>query len=357
MAHTIESLARQTGLRAEGDLELEIDRPADPADAGPRDLALAMSPAYREALAASPVRAAVLWDGADRVALGLDAALFAPRARLALAGLTTAFAPAPATPPGIDAQARVDPAAEIGDGAAIGPFTVIGADAKIGAGACIAAQVTIGPGCEIGPGALIHSGARIAHARIGARVIVQPNAVIGADGFSYVTPERGAVEAAKAEGRVTAQGEAAGYRRIHSLGGVEIGDDVEIGAGACIDQGTVAPTRIGHGTKIDNLVQIGHNCQIGATCLICGHVGLAGSVRVGDRAVLGGKVGVGDNLTIGANSVLAGGTLVGSDVAPGSVMIGVPAMARDEFRRQMRALRRLPRLQGELAAIRERLGL
>jgi len=358
MPHSIAELARLTGLRAAGDATLEIDRPAEPGAAGPRDLALAMSPRYAAALEASPARAAVLWEGADPAALGLEAALFAPRARLALAGLTAAFAPPTDLAPGIDPRAAVDPSAEIGPDARIGPFAVVGAGARIGAGTVIAPHASVGADCVLGEAALLHPGVRIAgRARIGARFIAQANAVVGSDGFSFVTPERGAVESAKADSAVAEETRNTAYRRIHSLGGVEIGDDVEIGAGSCIDQGTIAPTRIGSGTKIDNLVQIGHNARIGETCLICGHVGLAGSVRVGDRAVLGGKVGVGDNLAIGADAVLAGGTLVGADVPAGSVMIGVPAMPKDQFRSQMRALRRLPRLQREIAAIREKLGL
>jgi len=358
MPHTIRDLARLTGLRAGGALDIEIDRPAEPAAAGPRDLALAMDPRYAPALADSRARAAVLWEGADIAEFGLEAALFAPRARVALAGLTEAFAPGSDLAPGIDARAVVDPSAAIGKDVRIGPFAVIGAHARIGDGARIGALVTVGADCVLGPGALLHPGVRIGpRCRIGAGLIAQPNAVIGADGFSYVTPEPGAVESAKATGAVAGEGAGTLYRRIHSLGGVEIGDDVEIGAGACIDQGTIAPTRIGSGTKIDNLVQIGHNCQVGESCLLCGHVGLAGSVRVGDRAVLGGKVGVGDNLIIGDDSVLAGGSLVGTNIPARSVMIGVPAMPKAEFRKQMRALRRLPRLQEQIAAMRERLGL
>ena len=358
MPHTIRELARATGLRAEGALDTEIDRAAEPGSAGPRDLALAMDRRYAPALEGTAARAAVLWDGADWQALGLEAALFAPRARLALAGLTEAFAAPPEIEPGLHPQAAIHASAVLGRDVWVGPFTTIGPRARIGDGSRIAGNVTIGADCVIGAGALIHPGVRIGgNARIGDRVIVQPNAVIGADGFSFVTPREGAVESARRTGAVAEDARNTDYRRIHSLGGIEIGADVEIGAGACIDQGTIAPTRIGRGTKIDNLVQIGHNGQVGETCLICGHVGLAGSVKVGDRAVLGGKVGVGDNLKIGADAVLAGGTLVGSDVPPGSVMIGVPAMPRAEFLAQVRALRRLPRMQAQLAALRDKLGI
>jgi UDP-3-O-[3-hydroxymyristoyl] glucosamine N-acyltransferase len=358
MPHSIADIARVTGLAAEGDLDLRVVRPAEPGEAGPDDLALAMDRRYAEALPQGNARAAVLWPGADWRALGLEAALFAPRARVALAALGDVFAPPLDLAPGIHPTAVVDGAAELGADAWIGPFAVIGEGARIGAGARIAAGVSIGRGAVLGPGAVLHPGVRIAPGvRIGARFIAQPNAVIGSDGFSYVTPERGAVESAKETGSVAADARNTALRRIASLGTVEIGDDVEVGAGSCIDRGTVAPTRIGSGTKIDNLVQIGHNCRIGRTCLICGQVGLAGSVTVGDRVVLGGKTGVADHLTIGSDSVLAGGSLVGTNIPANSVMMGAPAVPREMARRQFLALRRLPQMVEQLREVRTRLGL
>lgn len=359
MPHSLRDIARLTGLHAEGALDIKIVRPAEPAAAGPDDLALAMAPDYAEALAESRARAAVLWDGADWQALGLEAALFAPRARMALAALGEVFAPPPDLAPGLHPSAVIDPSARLGADVWVGPLAVIGPDAEIGEGCRIGPQASLGQGAVLGPGCQVHAGVRICRGvRIGARCILQANTVIGADGFSYVTPERGSVESAKSTGRVedTARN-TQGLRRIASLGGVEIGADVEIGAGTCIDAGTIAPTTIGAGTKIDNLVQIGHNCQIGTTCMICGHVGLAGSVKVGDRAVLGGKVGVADHVDIGSDAVLAGGSLVGSNVPAGSVMIGVPAMPRQEFYRQLMALRRMPRVVEQVKALRARIGM
>ncbi|MEM6423111.1 MAG: UDP-3-O-(3-hydroxymyristoyl)glucosamine N-acyltransferase, partial [Pseudomonadota bacterium] len=247
---------------------------------------------------------------------------------------------------------------EIGEDAWIGPHTVIRPGVRLGARARIAGQVTIGRASRIGSDALIHAGARIAHdCVIGARVIIQANACIGGDGFSFVTPERGAVEAAKAEGRVDDTSRNTAYRRIASLGRVVIGDDVEIGAGACIDRGTVADTTVGDGTKIDNQVMLGHNVQVGETCLLCGQVGLAGSTTVGDRTVLGGQVGVGDHLAIGRDCVLAGGTLVGADIKDGSVMMGAPAKTRQAQMDEIMALRRMPKLVEQMREVRGKLGL
>jgi UDP-3-O-[3-hydroxymyristoyl] glucosamine N-acyltransferase len=358
MTHTIAEIARRTGLRAEGSLERRVSRAAEPAAAGPDDLALAMSPAYAEALGAGRARAAVLWEGADWRALGLDAALFAPRARVALAEIGAVFAPAPDIAPGIHPSAVIDPTAIVEEDVWIGPFAVIGPNARIGRGGRIGAHASVGRAATLGPDAVLHAGVRIGReVEIGPGFVAQPNAVIGADGFSYVTPERGSVESAKETGAVAEESRNTALRRINALGTVRIGADVEIGAGAAIDRATVGATEIGDGTKIDNLVQIGHNCRIGRTCLICGHVGLAGSVEVGDRAVLGGKVGVGDHLRIGADAVLAGGSLVGTNIPPGSVMMGAPAQPRDRAYAELKALRRLPRLIEELREMRAKLGL
>ena len=345
MSHTIEAIARATGLRLLGDGSVVVRRPAEPATAAEDELALAMSPAYEQALRGSRARAAVVWEGADPAALGLAAALVAPLPRIALAGITEQFRHPPDIAPGIHPTAVVDPRAEIGAGAAIGPCAVIGAGARIGPEAIVAAHVSIGAGAILGPKALLHAGVRVgARCTMGARFVAQPNAVIGADGFSF-EPDGG-------EG-----GRAGPHLRIHSLAGVEIGDDVEIGAGACIDRGTIAPTRIGGGTKIDNQVQIGHNVQVGRDCLLCAQVGIAGSTTVGDRVFIGGKVGVPDHVRIGSDVMIAAGSLLAGNVPAGSVYMGIPAIPRAEALRQMAAARRLPRLAEQLADIRRRLGL
>ncbi|HUF55471.1 MAG TPA: UDP-3-O-(3-hydroxymyristoyl)glucosamine N-acyltransferase [Thermohalobaculum sp.] len=357
MSHSIEAIARATGLAAEGDLTLAVGRTAAPAEAGPDDLAMAMDPRYAEALERSAARAAVLWRGADWRALGLEAALFAPRPRLAMAAVNALFEPPPDLAPGVHPSAVVDPSARIGADVWIGPLMVVGAGAEIGDGARILGQGTIGRGARLGARALIHPGVRIgAGVCIGARFIAQPNAVIGGDGFSFVTPEAGSAETAK-EGGAVRQGQNAELRRIASLGAVTIGDDVEIGAGTTIDRGTVSDTRIGNGTKIDNLVQIGHNVAVGETCLICGQTGIGGSTRIGDRVVLGGRCGIADNVRIGSDAVLAGGTLVGANVPARTVMMGAPAQPRERFLEQVAALRRLPRVLRELRDLRAKLGL
>ena len=190
---------------------------------------------------------------------------------------------------------------------------------------------------------------------VGARAIVHQNAVIGADGFSFVTPDPGAVEAAKAGGGSESGTRNLALERIHSLAAVTLGDDVEIGAGTTIDRGTLRDTRIGSGTKIDNLVQVGHNVVIGETCMICAQVGIAGSVEVGDRVVLGGKAGVADHLKIGSDVLVAAASAVAANVKPRSIVMGVPAVPREEAVRSVMAVRRLPRLMDTVRALEKRL--
>ncbi len=357
MTHTIRSIARALGAEAEGDLDLAIARPAEPARAGPDDLALAMDPRFAEGLAEGGARAAILWPGADWRALGLSAAIFAPRPRYVLAGVTSLFAPPPASAPGIHPTAIVDPSARLGDGVSIGPFSIVEAGAEIGAGSTILSHVVIGAGAAIGPGALIHARGWIGPGTVaGPGLITHPGAIVGADGFSFVTPQPGAVEAARATGQIdpAADPDATRYVRIASLGRVILGADVEIGANACIDRGTIVDTVIGDGTKIDNQVQIGHNCRVGSHCLLCGQAGVAGSVTIGDRVVLGGKAGIADHITIGSDVVVAGASGVSSNIPSGRVMMGNPAVRMDLNVEIYKALRRLPRLVARVAELEKR---
>jgi UDP-3-O-[3-hydroxymyristoyl] glucosamine N-acyltransferase len=345
---TMAELARALGTEAEGDGELAVTGAAEPAAATAEQVALAMQPAFAGDLAKGAARAAVLWPGADWRALGLEAAILAPRARYALAGVTRVFDRPPEIAPGIHPSAVIDASAEIGAGAAVGAFVVIGARVRIGPAARILSHVSIAEDVVIGRDALILSGVRIgARVRIGDRFVAQPGAVIGGDGFSFVTPTPGHVEEARATGTISAE-EQDSYVRINSLGAVRIGDDVEVGANSCIDRGTVADTVIGDGTKIDNLVQLGHNVKVGRTCLICGCAAVGGSTAIGDRVVLGGRASVADHLTIGANSVITGNSGVASNVPPNRIMMGYPAVRMDQNVEMYKALRRLPRLLARL---------
>ncbi|MBN8294456.1 UDP-3-O-(3-hydroxymyristoyl)glucosamine N-acyltransferase [Rhodobacter sp. NTK016B] len=352
MQNSVADIAAALGARFEGAGELTVTAAAEPASAGAFDLALAMDPRYADGIAQGKARAAILWDGADWRALGLEAAIFAPRGRLAMARLTQAFDPGPDLAPGISAMAVVDPSAEIGEGARIGPFTVIGANVKIGPNARIAERVSIGRDTVIGSDALILAGVAIGHkVTIGDRFIAQPNAVVGGDGFSYVTEETSRVEEARATLGQAQQTKEQVWERIHSLGGVTIGDDVEIGSCATIDRGTIRDTSIGRGTKVDNLVQVAHNVTVGEDCLLCGQVGIAGSTRIGNRVVLAGKVGVVDNIFVGDDVVAAGGTVINSNAPAGRVLMGYPGVKMETHVEIYKATRRLPRLAAQVAEI------
>lgn len=357
MAITVRELAQALDARSWGDLDLRVTGAAEPAAAGPvgpdgGTIALAMAPKYAALL--QPGSMAILAEGTDPEPLGLRAAIFAPRPRLLMAGLTRAFDAGPGIAPGIHPAAVVDPSAVIGADAAIGPLAVIGADVRIGRGARIGPHASIGRGSILGDDALIHAGVRIAHGvTAGHRLIVQSGAVIGGDGFSFVTPEESGIEEIRrtlgARDAIRAQH----WTRIHSLGGVEIGDDVEIGANATIDRGTIRATRVGNGTKIDNLVMLGHNVVVGDDCLLCSQVGIAGSSRVGNRVVLAGQVGVNDNIEIGDDVIAGGAAKIFTRVPAGRVILGNPAVRMDTQMEIQKAMRRLPRFAQQLAKLQE----
>ncbi|HED53552.1 MAG TPA: UDP-3-O-(3-hydroxymyristoyl)glucosamine N-acyltransferase [Phycisphaerales bacterium] len=212
-----------------------------------------------------------------------------------------------AEPVGIHPSAIVDDDAEVGEEVWIGPNAVIEAD------------VTIGDRSRIGPGSILHMGTQI-----GNDCVVGANVVIGSEGFGYVAdPTTGK------------------HTRLPHVGTVVIEDRVEIGAGTCIDRAKFGITRIGAGTKIDNLVQIGHNVSIGKDCILCGLVGVAGSVVIEDNVVIGGQTGIGDGLTVGKGAQLAARGGILNDVPPGASYYGSPAKERGQALREFAALRRL----------------
>lgn len=356
MKFQLSEIAAALGARLEGRGDLTVTHAAEPAGAGPDALALALQPKFAEGLAQGAARAALLYDGADWQALGLEAAIFAPRPRYAMSGLTRAMDPGPDVAPGIHPSAVIDPSARIGAGARIGPLVVVGRDVVIGARARIAAHVSIDAGVVIGDDALILPGVRIGHhVQVGDRFIAQPNAVIGGDGFSFVTPEKSRVEAVRETraqtGTVAGADTSHQWERIHSLGAVIVGDDVEIGSNAAIDRGTIRATRIGSGTKLDNMVHIGHNVVIGENCLLCGQVGIAGSSVIGSRVVLAGRVAVNDNIFIGDDVIAGGGAMIFTNVPAGRVVWGHPAVKMETQVEINKAVRRLPRLFTQVAEL------
>ncbi|MGB7076378.1 MAG: UDP-3-O-(3-hydroxymyristoyl)glucosamine N-acyltransferase, partial [Xanthobacteraceae bacterium] len=220
--------------------------------------------------------------------------------------------------------AHVHPSARLEANVTIDPLAVIGPRAQIGAGTVVAAGAVIGPDVCLGRDCAIGAGSTIVHALIGDRVIIHPGVRIGQDGFGYLPSARG-------------------HQKIPQVRRVVIQDDVEIGANTTIDRGGMRDTTIGEGTKIDNLVQIGHNCSIGRGCLIVSQVGISGSVTIGDFAVLAGQVGVADHVSIGAGAVLGGKAGVMTDVPPGARWGGFPAEPGLDWKRGVALLRRLVR--------------
>lgn len=351
---TIAQLAEAIGAQVLGDASVRILRAAEPKDAGPDDLALAMQPKYADGLSMGRARAALLWENADWQALGLQAAIIPERARYAMSGLTKMLDPGQGFQKGVHASAIVDPTAKLGENVSIGPFTVIGAGASIGTGGVIGPQCFIGQDASLGPHAYLRDHVTIgARVRIGARFIANPGARVGGDGFSFVTPEKSDVEKARESLGDREDSKAQSWTRIHSLGAVTVGDDVEIGSNSNIDYGTIRDTVIGNGTKLDSLVHVGHNCVIGNDCLLCGLVGLAGSVQVGNNVVLGGQVGVSDNIFIGDGVIAGGGSKILSNVPAGRAVLGFPATKMDQQIQSYKSQRRLPRLIEDVSALKK----
>ncbi len=355
MKLTLRELAAALDATLVGDGDIVIEGLAEPASARTQDLALATRLDYAEALSEGAAQAALLWADANPSDYGLKGALLPTRPRFAMSALTRAADPGQRFGSGIHSSVVIDPTAHLGDNVQIGPFTVIGPEARIGDGSVIGPQCYIGAEAQLGPDAYLREQVSIgARVRIGARFIAQPGARIGSDGFSFVTEAQSNAELAREtlDGD-TSEAAAQPWHRLHSLGAVVIGDDVEVGANTAIDSGTIRPTQIGDGTKIDNIVHVGHNCVVGRNCLLCGCVGIAGSARIGNQVVLGGNVGVSDNVTIGDGVVAGGATQIFSNVPAGRSIWGSPATKMDSQIETYKALRRLPRLMRDIAALKK----
>lgn len=248
-------------------------------------------------------------------------------ADLAMAEALALFEPPAATlPAGIHASAQVDPTATIGPGTSIGAGCYVGPGVRIGQGTRLYPNVTIldetviGDGCVLWPGVVVRDRCRIGHG-----CILHAGVSIGADGFGY---------------RPSADRRS--LVKIPHIGSVEIGNGVEIGANSCVDRGKFSATVIGDGTKIDNLVQIGHNCRIGRCCVIAACTGVGGSVTMGDGVMVGGCSAFKDHTTIGNGARIGGGSGVTADVPAGQTVVGYPAREHQETLRQWAALRKLP---------------
>jgi UDP-3-O-[3-hydroxymyristoyl] glucosamine N-acyltransferase len=323
---------------AEGELEgadgARTVRGVAPLDeAQPHHLSFVAEARYHPYIQASQAGALLVARGA-RVELPAGmAAIRVDDPRQALARILPALYPEAAPAPGVHPTAVIGDGAEIADGASVGAYAVVGAGTRVGERARIGAHVVVGAGCEVGADAVLHPHVTLYDGvRVGQRSIVHSGARLGSDGFGFVP-----------EGR--------GLKKVPQVGGCVIGDDVEIGANTTIDRGSIGDTVIGRGTKIDNLVQIGHNCRIGQSVIIVSQVGISGSTRVGDGAVLGGQAGVQGHIEIGAGAKVGGQAGVTASVAPGVTVSGYPARPHREAMRIQAAVFGLPRLVERLKAL------
>jgi UDP-3-O-[3-hydroxymyristoyl] glucosamine N-acyltransferase len=260
------------------------------------------------------------FDHSARAAVVVDDADFA--LNLVLERLRPAPSP---VEPGVHPSAVVHPGASVDATASIGPLCTVGPGAVIGPRARLHAGARMGEGARLGADSVLHPGvALLDRCTVGARCTVHANTVIGADGFGYLPAPGGR-----------------GLVKVPHIGTVEVHDDVEIGANTCIDRAKFGATLIGQGTKIDNLVQIAHNCRIGRSCVICGCVGIAGSVTLGDGVIIGGGAGIADGITISSGAKIGAQAGVMHDVPEGEVFVGSPAMRHREWAKSQIAIKRL----------------
>ena len=331
---TLERLAALVGGRCDGDPGLALTGAAGLDEAGPGDVSFADGERHLARAAASRAGAVILPEG---LALPGRNALRAANPRLAFALALAALYPTARPAPGVHPAAVVDPAARVHPEASVGAFAWIGPGATIGARAVVHPFVYVGEGSTVGAEAVLHPMVTVRErVRLGERVVVHSSAVLGSDGFGYVH-------------------DGAAHRKIPQVGTVEVGDDVEIGAGTTIDRATTGVTRIGRGVKIDNLVQVAHNVEIGEHAVIVSQVGIAGSARIGAGAVLAGRAAVGDHAVVGAGARVGGRSSVLRSVPPGATVAGMGPLPHADWLRSQAVFDKLPALRRQVADLERRL--
>ncbi|HEY2352384.1 MAG TPA: UDP-3-O-(3-hydroxymyristoyl)glucosamine N-acyltransferase [Candidatus Acidoferrum sp.] len=337
MKRTAKQLAAAIGATIDGDENLELTGVASPERAGARDLIYIEAAKYAERAAASAAVCVI----ADRgLQLAGKTVLRSASPKLAFAKAATLLMDKTPIATGVHPTAVIAPLAQIGADVNIGPFAVIGEDAHVGEGTQIGPHTVVGAGCWLGKNCRIHARVTLYRGvRLGDRVEIHSGAVIGADGFGY----------AFGEGR---------YWKFPQAGIVEIGDDVEIGANTTIDRGSLADTHIASGVKLDNLVHIGHNCQIGEHTVIAAQAGLSGSCTFGAGVVVGGQAGFGERCELEDGAVIGGqaGVLGGKIIHSGETVWGTPARALDKFKEQYVWQARLPELAARIKKLEGNVG-
>jgi UDP-3-O-[3-hydroxymyristoyl] glucosamine N-acyltransferase len=330
-------LAERLGRDFEGDPEVWIEGVAALDAAGPSDLSFVRSDQYADALAGSRAGAVIAPPDVDVVG---RATIRSPNPGLDIARATRQMFPPEAPQVGIHPSAVIAEDAKVDPSASVGPSCVVNAGCSVGPRSVLTANVTLYASASVGSECVLHAACVLGErTSIGDRVILHPGVVLGADGFGYVP---------NAEG---------GFEKAPQVGRVLVGDDVEIGANTTVDRGTLGDTVIGSSVKIDNLVQIGHNCSIGDRVIIVGQAGLAGSTVVERDAIIMAQAGTAGHLTVGAGAFVGPQSGVHKDVAPGVKVLGSPQREERLFHRLMASLVRLPDLLRRVRAIETHLEL
>jgi UDP-3-O-[3-hydroxymyristoyl] glucosamine N-acyltransferase len=330
----LRELAGQLGCDLRGDGAVEVVRVAGIDESGPGDLTFLANPRYAKHLATTRASAVIV---SPETVTALPSLLSA-NPYLAFARAVALLHPDAPPAPGVHPLAVVDPSAVLGEGVHVGPLAVVGPRVRLGDRSVLHAHAVLYPDVVVGRDCLLHSGVQVREGcRLGDRVVVQNGAVIGADGFGFARDDQGR------------------YHKIPQRGIVVVEDDVEIGALCAIDRAALDETRVGRGTKIDNLVQVGHSVTIGRDTVVAGQVGIAGSTRIGDRVTLAGQVGVVGHINIGDDVVVTAQTGVPGDVEPGRVISGSPAFDNRDWLKATAVFARLPELQKRLRALERRL--
>jgi UDP-3-O-[3-hydroxymyristoyl] glucosamine N-acyltransferase len=320
----LREIAERLHCRLTGDGEIEIEGVAGLEEAGPQQLTFLSNPSYARQVKKTRAAAILLENEIPGLALPC---LLSENAYLDFARVLEWFYQPPRPPAGVHPTAAIAPTAKIGANASIGAHAVVGEGVVIGSDAVLHPHVVIYPGVRIGDRFEAHSHAVVReHCEIGDRVILQNGVVVGSDGFGFARQSDGF------------------HYKIVQSGRVVIEDDVEIQAHSCIDRAAVGETRIGRGTKIDNLVQVGHAVQVGEKNILCSQVGIAGSTRLGDNCILAGQVGLINHLTLGDNVIVTAQTGVGHDVPSGQKISGSPAFDNRQWLRATAVFARLPEL-------------
>lgn len=321
---TLKEIADKLGAKIHGDPDTEISGVAGVEQAQEGQLTFLSNPRYARLVGGTKASAII---AAEPPTEGPSAVLISSNPYLDFARALELFYEAPIPPVGIHPTAVISASARVGPETSVGAYVVIGDNVVIGRGAVLHAHVTVYPGVEIGADFVAHSQSTVREScRIGDRVVLQNAVTVGSDGFGFARRSDGS------------------HHKIPQAGIVVIEDDVEIQAGACIDRAAVGETRIRRGTKIDNLVQIGHAVEVGEDAILCAQVGIAGSTVVGDRCILAGQVGLVNHLNIGDDVVITAQSGVNRDITSGKQYSGYPAIENRQWLRCTAAYNRLPDL-------------